>query len=471
LAPDRNAAVGLPGAETAFGIQDAFRLLRKHAVLILAIWIMVVGLVGYGLARLPIPYVSNAKIFVKLEESGTPDFFSGIAAHRESRTQEPANRRMENEMELIETWPVAAAVVRELGLTYDQVYHPPLTHLIRPVADLVDAHVMPLLGFRPDPEKRGFADTVAAFQRSFQTRPVPSKSSDTNSNLIALQLRARTAELAQRSLQAVIEAHDRLQLESRQADARRAFEVVTAQAATSQQAVNEAQRRFENFLAEANVNQQVADLGGGAARASDAGQAATQRRELTSPRDSLSVARLKARLQDMQMQQVELQNNFRAPTEQARALAANITALQDQLDREQRRSARNEAQLLALERDLRLKEDTLVELQRRSSQIGLYLAMGEHGVSNRVVVEPPLAPRSSEWRSRAVIGVAGAIAGLLLGVAVAGLRELLDTRLQTTADLRASLGLPVLATLPRLRPSAMHAVAATFGVPGGGRRL
>jgi hypothetical protein len=67
-----------------------------------------------------------------------------------------------------------------------------------------------------------------------------------------------------------------------------------------------------------------------------------------------------------------------------------------------------------------------------------------------VVVEEPLAARGSDWKIRALIAGIGIVAGIFLAIALAGLLELLDSRLQSETQVRAALGLPVLASLSQL---------------------
>jgi capsular polysaccharide biosynthesis protein len=76
--------------------------------------------------------------------------------------------------------------------------------------------------------------------------------------------------------------------------------------------------------------------------------------------------------------------------------------------------------------------------------------MGAREIDNRVVVEPPTAPRSSEWKQRLVVGLVASLGGLLLGVFLAGLREFFDQRLADAAMVTAYLDLPVLGVLPQL---------------------
>jgi tyrosine-protein kinase Etk/Wzc len=72
-------------------------------------------------------------------------------------------------------------------------------------------------------------------------------------------------------------------------------------------------------------------------------------------------------------------------------------------------------------------------------------------------IEPnvPIAPR--KMRNVAL----GLLLGLIAGVGAAALKEALDTKLRTPDDVRALVpSVPILATIPRIRPVARHAAAA-----------
>ena len=74
------------------------------------------------------------------------------------------------------------------------------------------------------------------------------------------------------------------------------------------------------------------------------------------------------------------------------SLENQIKVLTGRLDREQQRHAQDDSSLLEIRRDLQLKESVLVDLEKRLSQVRLFLNMGASQISNRVVVEPPLVP-------------------------------------------------------------------------------
>ena len=102
------------------------------------------------------------------------------------------------------------------------------------------------------------------------------------------------------------------------------------------------------------------------------------------------------------MKLVKLQSNVSARTPEMLSLENQIKVLTGRLDREQQRHAQDDSSLLEIRRDLQLKESVLVDLEKRLSQVRLFLNMGASQISNRVVVQPPLVPRSSDWKLRAL---------------------------------------------------------------------
>jgi uncharacterized protein involved in exopolysaccharide biosynthesis len=139
------------------------------------------------------------------------------------------------------------------------------------------------------------------------------------------------------------------------------------------------------------------------------------------------------------------------------SLEKQIEVLTGRVDREQQRHAKDDSSLLVIRRELQLKESILIDLEKRLSQVHLFINIGASKISNRIVVEPPLLPRSSEWKLRALVGVASAVGGLFLGIALAGLREFTDHRLQSETDVQRHLGVPVEGSISYAKSAALRA--------------
>ncbi|MGH8611577.1 MAG: GumC family protein [Gammaproteobacteria bacterium] len=430
---------------SGFTSRDLVPLVLKHKVVIILCLLASTAGVIAALHSLPPLYKSHAKILIKIEEQGSPSFFSGIASYRDSNSPEPANRKMENEMELIETWPISAEVVKRLGLTYDQVYHPPYAYLLRPLVDFYDHIASSWLGRPLDPEKYGFADTVAAFQKSLEVKAIESKTADTNSNILEVSLRGVDKSLTQKALDALVDFFIGYDNQLNKDGAMRAEAVVAQTVTAARHDVEVAQRKLQEVLAKSGLTSRTEG-------STPTGDPDVIR---STPGEGSIIGLLKSNLLDLQMKLVKLQSNVVARTPEMLSLENQIKVLTGRLDREQQRHAQDDSSLLEIRRELQLKESILVDLEKRLSQVRLFLSMGASQISNRVVVEPPLLPRSSEWKLRTLVGVASAIGGLFLGFAFAGLREFTDHRLQRETDVQRHLGVPVAGSISYVKSAAL----------------
>jgi len=172
---------------------------------------------------------------------------------------------------------------------------------------------------------------------------------------------------------------------------------------------------------------------------------------ITTPRDGTTIGFLKAQLIERQMELSQLRQVYREGTSRVRQAEASVQKLRRRIEMEVAAQAANETTLLALERDLRATETVYLELRKKLNQIDLFLDMNRRQVQSRIVIEPALTPRGSEWKRKVAIGVLGALASLVLGLGLAGYREYVDHSLQTEDDVKRYLGMEVLATIPEVR--------------------
>ncbi|MDQ6869644.1 MAG: hypothetical protein M3178_15220 [Pseudomonadota bacterium] len=432
---------------SGFPSRDLVPLMRKHKVVIILCFLASTAGVIAALRSLPPLYTSHAKILIKLEEQGSPAFFSGIASQREPNSPEPANRKMENELELIETWPISAEVVKRLGLTNDQVYHPPYAYLLKSLMDFYDRIVSSWLPQPIDPEKSGFADTVAAFQKSLEAKSIESKTADTNSNILEVSLRGVDRFLTQKALDILISVYIGYDNQLNRDGAIRAEAVVAKNAAAARRDVEATQQKLQEVLARSGLT----------FKSETSAQIGDPEAIRSTPGEDKVIDLLKSNLLEMQMKLVKLQSSVLAHTPEMLALEKQISVLTGRLDREQQRHAQDDSSLLDIKRDLQLREAILIDLEKRLSQVRLFLSMGASQISNRVVVEPPQLPRFSEGKMRTLVGVASAVGGLFLGIALAGLREFADHRLQNETDVQRHLGVPVAGSIFYAKSAALRA--------------
>jgi uncharacterized protein involved in exopolysaccharide biosynthesis len=168
--------------------------------------------------------------------------------------------------------------------------------------------------------------------------------------------------------------------------------------------------------------------------------------QLLAPAESVT-ALLRRRLTQLELDLIEQQQIYTPKMESIATLQAQIAQVRSRLDAETRKAARESTELQSLQRVLRLAEENHHELERKLTQIDLFLQMNPQQSSTRAVVEPARRPSGSEWKKLAIQGVAISVAGLMLALATAALIEFADHRLARPHDVERYIGLPVLATV------------------------
>jgi capsular exopolysaccharide synthesis family protein len=141
------------------------------------------------------------------------------------------------------------------------------------------------------------------------------------------------------------------------------------------------------------------------------------------------VGALKNRWDDAKKREADLQTSF----DEQQHLAMEMTAKADEYQR--------------LADDVKRLEASSDALDNRIKEVAL---MANEGALNTTVVEPaaaedaPTSPRAG----RTLVVALGA--GLLLGIALGLVKELVDPRLRSVDDVKLALGLPVLGMIPRM---------------------
>jgi uncharacterized protein involved in exopolysaccharide biosynthesis len=161
------------------------------------------------------------------------------------------------------------------------------------------------------------------------------------------------------------------------------------------------------------------------------------------------VLKIDAQIQQVQQKiDTEIQTMLRAvQTEHRVAKAREDTLLANvnQLRREGQDLNEKEIQYVSLQRELETNQQMYEAVLKRVKETGVTGGLESNNV--RVVDEarPPRAP----IRPQKTRGIALSVAlGLVLGVAVAGLLEYLDTTLKSPDDVERFLGLPVIGVVP-----------------------
>lgn len=430
-----------------FTSRDVWRVIFKYQRLILATFLVVTAVVASILLYLPPVYVAEAKVLIQTEQQGKPSFFSGVAAYREQVESDPVNRKIETEMEMLSTRTLSEGVVRNLGLQYGAVYRPAYVHLLDPLSDAYD-WIRGLFGVQADPEKRGFNDTVKYFNKSFEVSPLKSKSSDTNSNLIQLKLKAPTAKVAQESLENLLADYLHYSVQLNQQAGEDAYKVISERMHGALQEVLAAQAKLREFMTrravQTGARPALVMAAGNVPPGAEGEGLRSPLSVVATPGDPETVRVLKSRLIDLELQLGELRRTFRDDAKNVVNLRHSIAELKSRIEQEIRTDAQNQATMLILERNLASAEGQYNEIKKKQEQIALFLKMNPQQTGNRVVTDVPLLPKSSEWKKSLFIGVLGSLAGLVLGLGLAGYREYVDHTLQSPFDVEQHLGIEML---------------------------
>jgi succinoglycan biosynthesis transport protein ExoP len=104
-----------------------------------------------------------------------------------------------------------------------------------------------------------------------------------------------------------------------------------------------------------------------------------------------------------------------------------------------------------LTRDLNLAKSRYEELNMKKSQSEIATSLENRGQGERLqLLDPASLPETPVKPKRLMIVGSGVGIGMLLGLFVAGAREMKDTSLKNLKDARAYTNLPVLGTVPLL---------------------
>jgi succinoglycan biosynthesis transport protein ExoP len=110
-----------------------------------------------------------------------------------------------------------------------------------------------------------------------------------------------------------------------------------------------------------------------------------------------------------------------------------------------------EGQYLALTRDLAMAKQTYEEYHRKNEVSDTAKDVEEHkGGENLEVLDPASDPQAPSEPNRPQIAAMGAGIGLILGIVLAGAKEMKNTSLKNLKDVRAYTNLPVLSSIPLL---------------------
>jgi polysaccharide chain length determinant protein (PEP-CTERM system associated) len=167
---------------------------------------------------------------------------------------------------------------------------------------------------------------------------------------------------------------------------------------------------------------------------------------LVSPAD----ATLRAHVQELRTELSNLDSDIAFKEQEQQQLRSVIQDYQSRVDAAPAR----ESDLLELTRDYDTLQKAYVSLleKREESMISANLERRRIGEQFKIV-EPARQPDRPFKPNRPLLVLLGALGGLALGVALAGLLEFLDTTLRSDADVVHALALPALAIVPVIKPA------------------
>jgi polysaccharide chain length determinant protein (PEP-CTERM system associated) len=132
---------------------------------------------------------------------------------------------------------------------------------------------------------------------------------------------------------------------------------------------------------------------------------------------------------------------------QVQGLNAAVARLNSQIES----SPALEQQWAALSRDYQMAKQTYEENHRKMEVTDTAKSLEEHKAGeNLEVLDPPSDPIAPSEPNRLQIAAMGTGIGLMMGVVLAGAREMKNTSLKNLKDVRAYTNLPVLSSIPLL---------------------
>ena len=158
-----------------------------------------------------------------------------------------------------------------------------------------------------------------------------------------------------------------------------------------------------------------------------------------------------AKLRNLQSEMANLDRQIAQKEAEEHRLRGVITGYQARIEAAPAR----ESELIELTRDYTTLQSVYTSLlgKREDSKVAANLEKRQAGEQFRIL-DPARVPEQPFSPNRLRMNLMGAMAGLVLGLGLAGLLEYRDTSLRTDDDVVTSIGLPVLAMIPMMVTSA-----------------
>jgi len=438
-----------PAAGHGFTGRDLWRQGFKHGGLILLAFVVVTAIVGLAAWVQPAAYVAETKVWIKTDQQGSPSFLSGVAAYRDAQMPDPANRKLETEQQLLTSRANVEAVVRQLGIRKAQLVDTPMSYLM-------DSPAVSWLRSRREPveAERELQDTVDLFLQALKVSPARSKTADTTSNLLEVQLETRDPALSARALNALVQAYQQFGVELNRRQGAASFDLIQQKVDETRQELDELDARLLNLMVQRGSRLDVPSPAAAGSRLALADEASGLRMDtvLGSARvgGESTAALMKGQALALQSKVEELRQVYTDEAEPVQSARRQLGQLEGRLKRSVLAGAQIDAQIQQLERARLLAQERYGELRRRMDQIELYLASVPDEAATRVQLHPAMAPAKAQQKKKILLAALGPVAGLMLGLMLAGLRAYFDHRLQSADEVQRYLGLDTLGVVPVL---------------------
>lgn len=436
-------------------MRDMLRALYRHRVYVLASFALVSVVTLIAVAVLPAHFTATARVLIRPEALAAPSYVSGTGARAPGSGFLSEERRLETEIQLASLRAVVDAAVQETGTTYDQVYHSPTDHWVAPFAATYNA-VRNLLSDSTKVDRKSFEATVDAVSKSLHVGLVKPAGAEVSSTILEFSVPATDPKVAQDLLSAIVNKYLSLQADMAQGSAEQALIAVTNQA------------DFATGEVESLRTQLNAVLAAGAS-ANGRGGAIGQNRSPNQLQNELLAA---------EAELAKANRIFLETADTVQHLRQRVEMLKGRIQSASVQTATPGITPEILRERLQAAETRETELQNKVREVEFALRSSGTPDNNRLIVEPPRLPTTSDWTTRLSFVVFGVMSGVCAGLLLLGFRELTSNSLRTSDDIRRTFGVSPVGVIGResiedirLAVSSRNGQRASTGVVMALRRI